>query len=80
MDRNTRHQKAIRYGLVANIGRRVKSHNCSSFRNGDTAEIIGWGLGGDDERPLYFIRFSNGECDAIFAGSLFAQSGFVFVD
>lgn len=80
MTTQERQRRAEEYGIIANIGKKVKADNGFAFRNGDTAEIIGWGLRPEDNRPLYFIRFENGECDIIAAGKLFDESGFVFVD
>ncbi len=75
-----RHRKAEDYGIIDNIGKRVRADSQYAFRSGDTAVIIGWGLRYADKRPLYFIRYENGECDSIPAGEFFDQSGFSFVD
>ena len=80
MTTQERQRKAEEHGIIANIGKKVKADHYYAFRSGDTAEIIGWGLRAEDNRPLYFIKFENGECDIIPAGELFNKSGFVFVD
>ncbi len=74
-----RQRKAESHGIMANIGKKVKAEHGLAFRSGDTAEIIGWGIEPEENYPLYFIRFENGECDSIPAGKLFNESGFVFV-
>lgn len=75
-----RQRKAKEHGIMENIGRRVKADHHFAFRSGDTAVIIGWGLRSEDDRPLYFIKYENDECDCIPAGKLFDESGFVFID
>lgn len=80
MNTKERQSMAEKHGIFANIGKKVKSNSLMSFREGDTAEIIGWGLRPEDNRPLYFIRFENGECDSIPAGKLLDQSEFIFVN
>ena len=80
MTTEERQRKAEEHGIIVNIGKKVKADHYYAFRSGDTAEIIGWGLGARDNRPLYFIRYENGECDSIPAGKRFHESGFVFVD
>lgn len=62
------------------IGRKIKYDGINSFRSGDVAEIVGWGLEPEHKRAVYFIRFDNGECDRTPAGKLFENSGFKFVD
>ncbi len=79
MTTKDRQRLAERYGITEDVGKKVKAEHYYAFRCGDTAEIIGWGIG-EDNRPLYFIRFENGECDSIPAGELFDQSGFNFTD
>ena len=79
MSTTERQRKAEEYGMTTNIGRKIKSESIFSFRSGDTAEIIGWGFRVEDNRPMYFIRFENGECDSIAAGELFDQSGYTFI-
>ena len=74
-----RQRKAEECGITTNIGRKVKSENVFSFRSGDTAEIIGWGFRPEDNRPLYFVRFENGECASFAAGELFDESGYTFI-
>lgn len=78
MTTQERQRKAEEYGMTTNIGRKIKK-SIFSFRSGDTAEIIGWGFRFEDNRPMYFIRFENGECDSIAAGELFDQSGYTFI-
>lgn len=80
MTTENREKIARQEGLIADIGRKVIAEHPYAFRCGDTAEIIGWGIRAKDQRLLYFIRFDNGECDAIPAGELFSQSGFAFTD
>lgn len=80
MTTQERQKMAEEYGITANIGKKVKANHYFSFRSGDTAEIIGWGLRNKDNRPLYFIRYENGECDSIPAENLFNERGFAFVD
>jgi hypothetical protein len=75
-----RQREAEKHGIIANIGKKVKANSGFAFRNDDTAEIVGWGLRSEDNRPLYFIKFDNGECDSIPAGKLFDESGFSFVN
>lgn len=79
MTTEKRQQIAENYGVTANIGKKVKSTNPYSFRRGDVAEIVGWGLN-NNNTPLYFIRFENGECDSILADNNFNESGFVFIE
>ena len=76
----TQERQAEKLDITKNIGKKIKAEHRYAFRSGDTAEIIGWGLRAEDKRPLYFIRFENGECDCIPAGKLFDQSGYVFAD
>lgn len=72
---------ARKHGIkLSDIGKKVKAEHHYAFRSGDTAEIIGWGLRAEDNRPLYFIKFENGECDYIPAGKLFKQSGYILID
>ena len=80
MTTQERQRLADEHGITKDIGKKVKAVHHYAFRSGDTAEIIGWGLRAEDKRPLYFIRFENGECDCIPAGKLFDQSGYVFAD
>lgn len=80
MTTQERQRKAEEQGLIANIGKKVKAVHSFAFRSGDTAEIIGWGFRSEDNRPLYFVKFENGECDMIPAGRLLKESGFVFTD
>lgn len=70
---------AENYGVIADIGKKVKSTSPYSFRSGDIAEIIGWGLN-QNNLPLYFIRFENGECDSILGGNKFNESGYMFIE
>lgn len=80
MTTSERQKKAKEQGLIVNIGKKVTSKHSLAFRSGDTAEIIGWGFRSEDDRHIYFIKFDNDECDAIPAGRLFEESGFVFMD
>jgi hypothetical protein len=74
-----RQREAEKYGIIANIGKKVMPNSGFSFRSNDTAKIIGWGLSSEDNQPLYFIKFDNGECDSIPARKLFYKNGFFFV-
>ena len=80
MSTQERQKVAEEQGIIKDIGKVVKAVHHYAFRSGDTAEIIGWGLRPEDNQPIYFIRFENGECDSIPAGKLFEQGGYVFVD
>jgi hypothetical protein len=73
-----RQQEAEKYNLINDIGKKVSNNNDVAFRNHDIAVIIGWSLGIDD-RPLYFIKYDNGECDCILAGERFKENGYFFV-
>ena len=76
-----RQKKAEAIGIVNDIGKKVRASDMiSCFRYGDVAEIVGWGIMPDNNRPVYYIRFENGECDSIPAGRLFKESGFEFVE
>lgn len=75
-----RQKLAEEYGIAKDVGRKVKAMHHYVFRCGDTAEIVGWGLRARDNRPIYYIRFENGECDIIPAGEYFKFSGFAFID
>ena len=79
MTTKERQRMAEKLDITKNIGKKIKAEHRYAFRSGDTAEIIGWGLRTEDNRPLYFIRFENGECDCIPAGKLFDQSGYIFI-
>ena len=71
-----RQQIAEKLGITKNIGKKIKAvHDCA-FRSGDTAEIIGWGI---DNRPVYYIRFDNGECDCIPAVKFFESEEYVLI-
>lgn len=75
-----RQKKAEEHNLPQNIGRHIKATHHFYFRGNETAEIVGWGLRPDNGRPIYYIRYDNGECTKIPAGELFNCIGYTFVD
>lgn len=70
MTKSRRHQMASNLGLTQNIGKRVKIPQSLTIRGGEMAEIIGWGFRASDDKPVYYLRFENGECDMILSDAL----------
>ena len=65
-----RYRKASILGLTQRIGMRVKIPQSLTIRGGEMAEIVGWGFNASDDKPVYYIRFENGECDMISSEAL----------
>ena len=80
MTKQTRQRIAEECGIIKDVGKKVKCVSIYSQRRGEVAEIVGWGMGLKDGRPMYLIRFENGECEYIPAGLYFCCSGYTFVE
>ena len=79
MLKETRLNFAKACGIIDDIGKKVIANHDYAFRSGDTAEIVGWRINPETRRPQYIIKFDDGECDMIPAGTAFKDSGFKFI-
>lgn len=57
-----RYKIANEHSLFQYIGKSVLFQEVFSFRSGETAEIIGWGISSNYEIPLLLVKFKNSEC------------------
>lgn len=72
-----REKRAEAIGILENIGKTLTSKFYYSFRDGNTAKIVGWGFT-PSSKPVYYIQFPTGDFDIIPVAKRYGDSKFMF--
>ncbi len=73
-----RYEEAKKFGVLDNIGKKVRAGFTSKCQSNKVAEVIGWAfdkLG----KIVYYLRFENGEVVSVKSGE-FSVNGYFFIN